>query len=148
MNGQRFWVGVAAANHVARGKAGGFMQVNHGKEAPLRRLHPGDVITYYSPVVEFGGRESLKAFTVLGTIKMGEPYQGDMGDGFRPYRRNVLWLDVKPAPILPLLEQLSFTKGEKHWGYRFRFGLFEISVQDASLIASAMGHAGLVKPGV
>lgn len=35
----RYWIAVASAEHARRGKAG-FMQVNHGKEAPLRRVHP------------------------------------------------------------------------------------------------------------
>jgi hypothetical protein len=30
-------------------EAKGFMQVSHGKAAPLRRIHPGDWVVYYSP---------------------------------------------------------------------------------------------------
>lgn len=44
-----YWIGVASAEHVRRGRAEGFMQLGHGKEAPLRRLRPGDGIVYYSP---------------------------------------------------------------------------------------------------
>lgn len=135
---RRYWIGVAAANHVARGKAGGFMQVNHGKEAPLKRLQPGDVIAYYSPVQEFGGKDSLKAFTALGIVKPGQPYQGEMG-GFLAFRRDVSWLETSVAPIAPLLQSLSFTKGQSHWGYKFRFGLFEISGADMNLISEVMG---------
>jgi hypothetical protein len=139
MSTRRYWIGVAAANHIARGKAGGFMQVNHGKEAPLKRLQPGDVIAYYSPVREFGGKDSLKAFTALGLVKPCAPYQGDMGGGFVPFRRDVDWLDVQEAAIVPLLQSLSFTKGQSHWGYKFRFGLFEISESDMAVIGEAMG---------
>jgi len=39
MNGG--WIAVACADHVALGVAGGFMQVCHGKAAPLRRMRPG-----------------------------------------------------------------------------------------------------------
>ena len=134
----RYWIGVAAADHIARGVASGFMQANHGKEVPLKRLQPGDVIAYYSPVKEFGGKDSLKAFTALGTVKAGAPYQGDMGGGFKAFRRDVDWSDAKPASILPLLDKLSFTKGQKSWGYKFRFGLFEISESDMQLIAQAV----------
>ncbi|HEY5362911.1 MAG TPA: EVE domain-containing protein [Aestuariivirga sp.] len=143
MSARRFWVGVAAANHIARGVAGGFMQVNHGKEAPLKRLQPGDVIAYYSPVETFGGKDSLKSFTALGLVKAGAPYQGDMGEGFKAFRRDVDWFETKPASILPLLNELSFTKGRPHWGYKFRFGLFEISESDMQLIAQAMGVSTL-----
>ena len=138
MSAQRYWIGVAAANHIARGKAGGFMQVNHGKEAPLKRLQPGDQIAYYSPVQEFGGKETLQAFTALGVVKPGIPYQGDMGGGFKAFRRDVQWFASKAAPIKPLLQQLSFTKGQASWGYKFRFGLFEIDEADMKLIADAM----------
>ncbi len=56
-----------AANHMARSEVGGFMQVNHGKKVPLRRLEPGDLITQDSPVQEFGGKQSLQAFTAWGS---------------------------------------------------------------------------------
>jgi EVE domain len=139
---RKYWIGVAAENHIARGKAGGFMQVNHGKEAPLKRIQPGDIVAYYSPVREFDGKESLKAFTALGVVKSGRPYQGDMGEGFMPFRRDVDWFEATSAPIAPMLHHLSFTKGQTHWGYKFRFGLFEISEPDMTLIAQAMGAQG------
>jgi len=44
----QYWIGVASAEHVRRGRAGGFMQLGHGKQAPLRRVKPGDRIVYYS----------------------------------------------------------------------------------------------------
>ena len=44
-----YWIAVASAEHVRRGRKDGFMQVNHGKPAPLRRVKPGDGIVYYSP---------------------------------------------------------------------------------------------------
>ena len=34
---QRFWVGVAAREHVLRGVEGGFVQFGHGKLAPPKR---------------------------------------------------------------------------------------------------------------
>jgi EVE domain len=135
----KFWIGVAAANHVARGFAEGFMQVNHGKQAPLKRLCPGDIITYYSPVEEFGGKQSLKAFTAIGLVKPGLPYQGDMGDGFKPFRRDVHWFVSRPAAIAPMLDKLSFTKNKTSWGYQFRFGLFDIPKADMQMIATSMG---------
>lgn len=138
MSGRRHWIGVAAANHVARGRTGGFMQVNHGKLAPLKRISGGDVITYYAPVSVFGGKEALRAFVAIGVVKDGAPYQGEMASGFQPFRRDVTWLDGEPAPIAPLLDELSFTRGNKSWGYKFRFGLFEIAETDMQIIASAM----------
>jgi hypothetical protein len=132
------WIAVASANHVARGKAEGFMQVNHGKSAPLKRISPGDLICYYSPQKEFGGTEKLQAFTAIGVIKPGEIYQGDMGGGFMPFRRDVDWRTSQDAPIAPLLNVLEFTKGKTNWGYQMRFGLFEISTIDMQLISESM----------
>jgi hypothetical protein len=38
----KHWLAVASAEHVRRGQAEGFMQVCHGKAAPLKRIQPGD----------------------------------------------------------------------------------------------------------
>ena len=134
------WVAVASAEHVAIGRAGGFMQVGHGKGAPLKRLHAGDRIAYYSPVRVFGGKDACQAFTAIGTVRDERVYQGVMADGFEPFRRDVDWLDANEAPIRPLLERLSFTQGKSNWGYAFRVGLLKVNADDMALIANAM-HA-------
>ena len=74
----------------------------------------------------------------MGKVRQGEPYQGDVGGGFNPFRRDVDWFDAEYAPIEPLLEELDFTRGKKNWGYLFRFGLFEVSGKDMSVISAAM----------
>ena len=58
-----YWVAVASAEHVRRGRSEGFMQVSHGKAAPLKRVKPGDRVVYYSPAVKLGGTDKLQAFT-------------------------------------------------------------------------------------
>ena len=78
----RYWIAVASADHVARGVAGGFMQVCHGKRAPLAR--------------------------------------------------------IRPAPIRPLLPQLTFITDPQRWGYVFRFGLLSIPEADFIRIMRAM----------
>jgi len=134
-----YWIAVASAEHVRRGRSGGFMQVSHGKAAPLKRIKGGDRVVYYSPTVTLGGNDKLQAFTAIGTVKDGEPYRVDMGQGFKPYRRDVTWAKAKEAPIRPLLDSLAFTRGKPNWGYQLRFGLFAISADDFRLIAEAMG---------
>ena len=133
------WIAVACAEHVGRGRAGGFMQVCHGKAAPLRRLQPDDRVVYYSPTERMGDRTPLQAFTAIGILRDGVPYQHDMGGGFRPYRRDVTWFDAEPAAIRPLLSVLDFASGRRNWGYQLRFGLFAVSDHDLSAIAAAMG---------
>lgn len=134
---ERYWIAVASAEHARRGKAG-FMQVNHGKAAPLRRISPGDGVVYYSPTETFRGKDKLQAFTLIGRVKPGEIYQGEMG-GWTAYRRDVDYVNADEAPIAPLLDRLEFTQGKANWGYKMRFGLFEISAHDFGIIADAMG---------
>ncbi len=135
---RRNWIAVASADHVRRGLNEGIMQVCHGKLAPLRQVRPRDRIVYYSPTVEFRGKAKMQAFTAIGIVKVGEPYQFDMGDGFLPFRRDVFWLPAQEASILPLLGTLEFSVGTANWGYRFRFGIFSISDADMDVIAQAM----------
>jgi hypothetical protein len=135
----RYWVGVASKDHVLKGVEEQFCQLCRGKVAPLHRLHPGDRIIYYSPKERMRAGAPIQSFTAIGIIKDGEPYKCDMGGGFVPYRRDVNFFDAVDAPIRPLLQQLSFTKGRPSWGSAFRFGLFEISKEDYALIAQTMG---------
>ena len=135
------WITVAAANHVAIGRANAFIQVNHGKSAPLNRMAPGDRVACYSPVQIYRTATRLQAFTALGIIGDRPPYQGDMGGGFTPFRRDVGWVKAAEAPIQPLLPRLAFTAGRSNWGYQMRFGLFEITEADMLMIAEAMGAA-------
>lgn len=138
MSQPKFWIAVASAEHVRLGRAKGFMQVCHGKSGPLAQVLPGDGVVYYSPTVEFRGADRLRSFTALGTVRSGEPYQVDMGGGFRPFRRDVDWERIEETPIAPLLEELEFSRGRRNWGYQLRFGLFAISKCDFESIRRAM----------
>lgn len=132
------WIAVASAEHVKTARAQGFMQVCHGKKAPLTRLKPDDRIIYYSPTVTFGGRDALQSFTAIGRVESSSLYQVNMGNGFYPFRRAVYWFESREVEIKLLLENLELAKNKKHWGSQFRFGLFEISEQDLQLIYAAM----------
>jgi EVE domain-containing protein len=134
-----YWVAVASAEHVRRGRREGFMQVSHGKAAPLKRVKPGDRVVYYSPTVKRGGADKLQAFTAIGIVKDREPYMADMGKGFTPCRRDVDWAVADEAPIRPLLDALEFTAGKPNWGHQLRLGLFAIEAGDFCLIARTMG---------
>ena len=96
----------------------------------------------------FGGTDRVQAFTALGIVRPGDPYQGDMGGGFTPFRRDVAWFDARRALIAPLLDQLEFTQGKRNWGYSFRFGLFSVSAADMGVIAATMGLSDLEAPAV
>lgn len=145
---KHYWIAVASADHVARGVAGEFMQVCHGKKAPLQRIRAGDWVLYYSSVQQFQSKAPLQAFTAIGKVRAGSVYQADMGNGFYPFRRDVDFIPAKAAAIRPLLRQLSFIEDVAHWGYPFRFGLFSIPESDFSVIAKAMECSESVLNGV
>ena len=139
MSPPKNWIAVACADHVGVGRAAGVMQVGHGKQAPLKRVRPGDCILYYSPTQQMGAREPLQAFTAIGVVRDGEPYTFDMGGGFVPWRRDVNYAASKSAPIRPLLDALAFVQPRASWGSKFRYGFFAIGDDDLHLIARAMG---------
>ena len=134
------WIAVARAGHARRGRdaPAGFMQVGHGKLAPLRRIAPGDRVAYYSPTLVFGMKDNFQSFVSVGVVQPGEPYAFDMGGGFVPFRRDVAYVAAQEASILPLLDAFEFVENRQRWGYKFRFGLFDVSDHDMRLIAAAM----------
>jgi hypothetical protein len=142
----RNWIAVASADHVQLGRELGIMQVSHGNSGPLRRLRPGDRIIYYSPSRQMGMRDGLQCFTAFGLVADDVVYQVNIGNGFHPFRRKVDYLDAQEAPIRSLLEQLSFTRARRNWGYALRFGLLEIDVEDLTILADAMGIGRLDRP--
>ena len=134
----KHWIIVASKDHLQRGVAGGFIQANHGKAAPLKRMHTGDWVIFYSPKLEYDKPEKLQCFTAVGKIVDEDIYQFDMGDGFVPFRRNVNFLPAHDVPILLLINELTFIKDKTHWGAPFRFGTLQIPEEDFRLIASRM----------
>jgi len=139
MSIKQFWIGVVSRAHVQIGVKGGFVQLNHGKKAPLQKLQSGDGFVYYSPKTSYPTGEPCQMFTAIGIVKSGEVYQADMGDDFHPFRVDVRFLGAKEAAIKPLLDKLSFIKDKAHWGAPFRFGHLKIPAQDFKIIAEAMG---------
>jgi predicted RNA-binding protein len=134
----KHWVNTISRDHVRLGVEGGFTQAGHGKASGLKRLHAGGWLVFYSPKASLHSGESLQAFTAIGRVADDELYQVEMTPGFRPWRRNVEFVKCVEAPIRPLIPELSFVKDKKHWGYVFRFGLFEIPQEDFALIERAM----------
>ncbi|MBV7435483.1 EVE domain-containing protein [Cardiobacteriaceae bacterium TAE3-ERU3] len=132
----QYWLAVACAEHVTVGVAGGFMQVCHGKQAPLKRIKRGDKVVYYSPSVVMGKADGLQSFTAVGEVVNDHPYQVEMSAGFKPFRRDVCWQPFAPLAIRALLDELSFTRGRKNWGYMLRFGLLKIEEADWQCILS------------
>ena len=136
---RRFWIGVASRDHVNTAVKGAFVQLNHGKKAPLGRLKAGDGVIMYSPRTAYPDGEPLQAFTAIGTVITGDVYQVEVTPDFRPHRVDVQFVPSKEAHIKPLVEHLSFITSKSHWGSVFRFGLIEVPASDFTLIAERMG---------
>jgi hypothetical protein len=140
MSVRRYWIGVVSREHVMIGVKGSFMQLNHGKRAPLQRLSAGDGVVFYSPKTSYPDGEPLQAFTAIGRVNTGDIYQVEMTPQFKPFRVDVTFLKAKEAPIRALIDRLSFIEDKSHWGARFRFGHLSIGEVDFALIAKAMGR--------
>lgn len=139
MPDRNFWIGVVSRSHVQIGVKGGFIQLNHGKKAPLQKFRAGDGLVMYSPRTSYPEGEPLQSFTAIGSIKSGEVYQVEMSADFKPYRIDVRFSTCREVPIKPLIDELSFIKNKTHWGAAFRFGQLKIPAEDFALIAEAMG---------
>ncbi|MEK8130718.1 EVE domain-containing protein [Paenibacillus filicis] len=134
----RFWIGVVSASHVKRGELGGFAQLCHGKSASLRKMRAGDWLIYYSPRMDMTKGEPIQAFTAIGEVADDQVYAYQMSPSFVPFRRNISYMSCRQVKIRDVLEQLTFTRMNRNWGYSFRYGHFEINRDDFMTIASAM----------
>lgn len=134
----KYWIAVISKEHAMRGVAGGFTQVCHGKQAPLKRMSKGDKILVYSPKLSMEGKDKLQSFTAIGEVSDDEVYTFQMTDLFIPYRRNIKFYECNEISILPLINELGFIQNKKSWGYPFRFGFFEISKKDFNLVSNQL----------
>jgi len=145
MNERNYWIGVVSKDHVARGIAGGFTQLNHGKAGPLERMRAGDGFAFYSPRLWYPDGAPLQAFTGVGRVRDGIVYQArqaedNQGEACAPFRLGIDYLPAQDAPIKPLIEALSFIRSKAHWGAAFRFGYLRVPEADFARIAAAMGR--------
>ena len=133
----RYWIGVVSRSHVVRGVEGGFAQLGHGKEAPLRRLAAGDWLVYYSPRTAHPDGEPLQAFTAIGQVEDDDVFRVELG-GFRPWRRRVRYERCREVAAAELLDDLDLVPDRRKWGMIVRRGLVEIGRADFERIAHAM----------
>lgn len=137
-NQQTYWVSTISRDHVQLSVAGGFTQAGHGKASGLKRLKADDWLVYYSPKTSLRDGEPVQAFTAIGRVVDEDLYQVKQAPGFTPWRRNVEFVRGIEAPIRPLIDQLSFIKDKRRWGYMFRVGLLKIPQEDFAVISRAM----------
>jgi len=138
MRAKKYWIATISKEHTERGINGGFIQVCHGKEAPLKRMQKEDYLLIYSSKITIEGNEKCQAFTALGKVIDDEVYSFQMTENFVPFRRNIQFIECNEVSIIPLIENLEFIPNKKSWGYPFRYGFFEINENDFNFITSKM----------
>lgn len=138
MNNKRYWMAAISKEHTERGVKDSFIQVCHGKQAPLKRMKKGDGLIVYSSKITMLGNEKCQAFTAIGEVADDNVYQFQMSEDFIPFRRNINFYDCDKTAIIPLINDLEFIKNKKSWGYPFRFGFFEINESDYNIISTKM----------
>lgn len=134
----KYFLICASRDHVLKGVAGGFAQAGHGRKDLMSKPSKGDWLVFYSAKDEYEHGKPLQKFTALGQVVDEEPYQPDANENFKPYRRAVAFEKVAETEIRPLLEQLSFVKSKKRWGFYLISGFHELSKEDFDVIQSAM----------
>lgn len=140
----RYWLGVVQRAHVLVGVELGIAQTNHGAKAGIARMAPGDGFVFYSPKTAYPDGDPLKEFTAIGRVAPGEPWQGDSGE-WHPWRRKVDYDGAAhPVPIVPLLDVLDLTRGNRNWGFAMRRGHLEMTEHDFAVIAREMGATSLL----
>lgn len=135
---KRYWLIVASKDHVLKGVEAGFCQANHGKKAPMQKLQKGDEVLFYAGKEKLGEATPCQQFVAWGTVVDEAPFQVRISENFEPYRRQVDFHPVKPAPIRPLLQDLQFIPNPKRWGYPLRQGFLEITEEDFDMIRQAL----------
>ena len=138
MSTRKFWIAAISKEHTQRGINDNFIQVCHGKQAPLKRMKKGDYLLVYSSKITMEGNEKCQAFTAVGKVSDDAIYQFEMTENFKPFRRNIQFLKCQEISIIPLIDALEFIENKKSWGYPFRFGFFEIKENDFNFITSKM----------
>lgn len=130
------WLGVASAEHVARGVSLGIAQIGHGRRPGLARMRSGDTLIYYSPTYRLGDKTPLRQFTAIGILRGDEIWQADEGT-FQPFRRSIEYHAARSVAVENLKNVLELT-GSPNWGYQLRRGLITLSSADAAAIKGAM----------
>lgn len=117
-------VGVAVAEHVARGVAGGFATFSHGARAAAARPARGDRVACHAPRETMDGAP-LRAFVAPGTVADGTPEQRDPG-AFRPWVRRVGREPVTPVAVRAPGGRAACVDPGRGWGMVSRRGPFPV----------------------
>lgn len=134
----KYWIAAISKEHTELAIKGNFIQVCHGKKAPLKRMTKDDYIIVYSSKITMKENKKCQMFTALGRVIDDHTYSFEMTEEFKPFRRNIEFMKCNQISIIPMIENLEFISDKKYWGYPFRYGFFEINENDFNFITSKM----------
>lgn len=135
---EKHYLGIAEKVHADMCVEAGIVVLGLDGPSGVRKLNPGDGVVYYSPKIAPDG-DILRSFTALGRVIGEGEYERDFDGGHRLWVRDVDWdTRVQPVSIYDLLDQLSWIKKPKNWGFYMRGSHRQIPGEDFALIYSAM----------
>jgi len=129
----KHWMAVISLEHAHIAAASGFLQVCHGKAAPLKATRAGDEFFIYCPKTHMKDGEALRQVVFRGHFKDDRVYQVEQFPGFHPWRKDVRFDTSFQAVALLSIAGLELTRNP-HWGMLARRGFFELSAADAALL--------------
>jgi len=133
------YLGIAERIHAHMCRDRGVVVLGLDGPSGVRKLTPGDGVVYYSPRTEPDGAV-LRSFTALGTVTGDSEYEMEFGSGVRLWVRACDWrADTREVSIYDLLEELSWIRKPKNWGFYMRGSHRSIPAEDFHRIAHAMG---------
>ena len=132
----KHWIAVVSRDHAQIAARSGFLQVNHGKSAPLDRTSAGDEVFIYCPRSGMRAGEVLKRVEFRCVIENDTVYQVEQAPGFKPFRKDVRFdTEFQGIPIGDV-QGMELT-ANPHWGMLARRGFFEIGAHDAALLRAS-----------
>ena len=132
----RYWVNIAALDHVHQGVTEGFLQASRVSTTKIDAPAKGDLVVFYSPRTRFRKGKLLQEFTAVGVVQDETSFPVEEGSPVR--RRRVEYRTSTNASILPLVSKLAFIPDKDNWELPYGKGLFEIERDDFELISKAM----------
>merc|ERR1712098_144887 len=140
-----FYLISASRDHVNSGRSHSIVQANHGIKAPLPRMRPGDGVVFYSARHQIKGKDLCQRFTAIATVDYGEPYQEQVSETWKPWRREATYEeDVHEVDVKDVLGKLGcLGRGKEGWGVYLRRGFMQIGPEDWEVLRdSMMGEVG------
>ena len=137
----KHWIAVISRDHAMIAVRSGFLQVCHGKAAPLRKTSAGDEVFIYCPRTGMGEGAVLRRVEYRCVVESDAVYQVAQAPDFKPFRKDARFdAEFRGIPIgdVPGMELTA----NRHWGMLARRGFFEFGANDAALLRRAGAGPG------